>query len=95
LSAGGNDCFNLTTMTPPCPATVYGYNVRKLDLILRSIERRLQIQFSMGHKFLLWPLRRNYIKPNKTHINVLRLTRHHALRKLSCTGGAAIYGFLA
>jgi hypothetical protein len=28
--------------------------VRKMNLILRSIERRPQMQFSMGRKFKLW-----------------------------------------
>ncbi len=30
------------------------YTVLKMDLILRSIQRRPQIQFSMGRKFTLW-----------------------------------------
>jgi hypothetical protein len=34
----------------------YKCTVRKKDLILRSIERRLQMQFSMAGKFPLWPL---------------------------------------
>ncbi len=60
----------------------------KMDLILRSIERRLRMQFSMARKFLLRPLRRYDIKPNerKNRINLLRLTRH-ALSKLNNTGG--------
>jgi hypothetical protein len=34
------------------------YTVRKMDLILRSIQRRPQMQFSMARKFPLNPLRR-------------------------------------
>jgi hypothetical protein len=39
------------------------YTVSQMDLILRSIEQRLQIQFSMARKFLLRPLRRYDVKP--------------------------------
>ncbi len=35
-----------------------GYTVRKMGLILRSIERKLKMQFSMDHKFMHLPLRR-------------------------------------
>jgi hypothetical protein len=46
--------------------TVYvGHTVRKKDLILRSLERRLQMQFSMARKFPLWPLRRYNVKHSK------------------------------
>ncbi len=31
-----------------------GYTVLKMDLILCSIQRRPQMQFSMGRKFTLW-----------------------------------------
>ncbi len=39
--------------------------VRKKDLILRSIERRPQMQFSMVCKFPLWRLRRYSVKYSK------------------------------
>ncbi len=39
--------------------------VRKKDLILRSIECRPQMQFSMVHKFPLWRLRRYSVKYSK------------------------------
>jgi hypothetical protein len=42
-----------------------GYTVRKKDLILRSIERRPQMQFSMVCKFPLWRLRRYSVKYSK------------------------------
>ncbi len=41
--------------------------VRKKDLILRSIERRPQMQFSMLRKFPLWQLRRYSVKYSKVH----------------------------
>ncbi len=54
---------------------------RKIDLILRSVERRVQMQFSITRKFLLRAgLAINYINI------ILRLTRH-SLRKLKSTGG--------
>ena len=34
------------------------YTVRKMDLILRCIQRRLQMQLSMARKFTLQPYRR-------------------------------------
>ena len=40
-----------------------GYTVRKMGLILRSLERRSQMQFSMAHKWMLQPLRRYDVKP--------------------------------
>ena len=39
--------------------------VRKKDIILRSIERRPQMQFSMVRKFPLWRLRRYSVKFSK------------------------------
>jgi hypothetical protein len=42
------------------------YTVRKMGLILRSIERMLKMQFSMAHKFTLQPLRRYDVKPPKS-----------------------------
>ncbi len=36
-----------------------------MGLILRSIERMLKMQFSMGRKFTLQPLRRYDVKPPK------------------------------
>ncbi len=53
----------LTPHPPLRPASVY--TVRKKDLILRSIERRPQMQFSMVRKFPLWRLRRYSIKYSK------------------------------
>jgi hypothetical protein len=41
------------------------HTVRKKDLILRSIERRPQMQFSMVRKFPLWRLRRYSVKYSK------------------------------
>jgi hypothetical protein len=40
------------------------YTVRKMDLILRSIERMLKMQFSMARNFTLQPLRS---LPKKRH----------------------------
>jgi hypothetical protein len=34
------------------------YTVRKMDLLLRCIQRRLQMQLSMARKFTLQPYRR-------------------------------------
>jgi hypothetical protein len=39
------------------------YIVRKMDLILRSIERMLKTQLSMARNFTLQPLRRHDVKP--------------------------------
>jgi hypothetical protein len=39
------------------------YTVRKMGLILRSIERMLKMQFSMARKFTLQPLHRYGVKP--------------------------------
>ncbi len=41
------------------------YTVRKMGLILRSIERMLKMQFSMARSFTLQPLRRYDVKPPK------------------------------
>ncbi len=41
------------------------YTVRKMGLILRSIERMLKMQFSMARRFTLQPLRRYDVKPPK------------------------------
>ena len=38
------------------------YTVRKMDPILRSIQRMLQTQLSMVRKFTLWQLRRYSVK---------------------------------
>jgi hypothetical protein len=64
------------------------HTVRKMGLMLRSIERMLKMQFSMTPKFMLEPLRRYDVKPpkkNRTSV-IFRLTCH-AMRKHS-TGGA-------
>ncbi len=63
--------------------------VRKKDLILHSIERRPQMQFSMARKFPLWRLRRYSVKhfkmrnftfdalwPRKTKGNRLGANQH-------------------
>jgi hypothetical protein len=42
---------------------VVRYTVRKMGLILHSIEGMLKMQFSMARKFTLQPLRRYDIKP--------------------------------
>jgi hypothetical protein len=42
-----------------------GYTVRKIDLILRPIERRPQMQFSMASRFKLQLLRRYSVKFSK------------------------------
>ncbi len=41
------------------------HTVRKKDLILRSIERRPQMQFSIARKFPLWRLRRYSVMHSK------------------------------
>ncbi len=43
------------------------YTVRKNDIILRSIERMLQMQLYMVCKFPLWRLRRYSVKFSKVH----------------------------
>jgi hypothetical protein len=42
--------------------TAQACTVRKMDLILRSIERRPQMQFSMARRFMLQLLRRYSVK---------------------------------
>ncbi len=61
-----------------------GYTVRKKNLILRSIERRPQMQFSMARKFPLQRLRRYSVKHSKKlnfTLDVLwpRKTKEHRL----------------
>jgi hypothetical protein len=51
--------FNL----PPPPAFGLRYIVRKMGLILRSIEWMLKIQFSMARNFTRQPLHRYDVKP--------------------------------
>jgi hypothetical protein len=52
----------LLTTYRPCPAIKEGarkrYTVRKMDPILRSIQRMLQTQLSMARKFTVQPYRR-------------------------------------
>ncbi len=43
----------LSVFPPPLRFLFEVYSVRKMDLVLRSIERSLQMQFSMAPKFLL------------------------------------------
>jgi hypothetical protein len=45
--------------------SILDHTVRKKDLILRSIERRPQMQFSIFCKFPLWRLRRYSVKNSK------------------------------
>jgi hypothetical protein len=75
----------------PCNCTYYLlyrgclYTVRKKALILRSIERRPQMQFSMARKFPLWPLRRYDVK----HSNLRKFTFvRHGRRKPKNTAWA-------
>ncbi len=58
--------------------------VRKMDLILRPIERRPQMQFSMARRFKLQLLRRYSVKFSKMHNFTLETLR---LDKLKSTGG--------
>ena len=60
------------------------YTVRKMDLILRSIERMLQTQLSMARRFKLQVLRRYNVKFSKMHNFTLDTQR---LDKLKSTGG--------
>ncbi len=60
------------------------YTVRKMDLILRSIERMLQTQLSMACRFKLQVLRRYNIKFSKMRNFMLETLR---LDKLKSTGG--------
>jgi hypothetical protein len=43
------------------------HTVRKMGLILHSMERMPKMQFSMARKFMLQPLRRYDVKPKKPH----------------------------
>jgi hypothetical protein len=61
-----------------------GYTVRKMDLILRSIERMLQTQLSMARRFKLQVLRRYNVKFSKMRNFTLETLR---LDKLKSTGG--------
>jgi hypothetical protein len=47
------------------PNSLIDYNVRKMDLILRSIGRRLQMQLSMARRLRLQLLRRYSVKFSK------------------------------
>jgi hypothetical protein len=60
------------------------YTVRKMDLILRPIERRPQMQFSMARRFKLQLLRRYSVKFSKMRNFTLETLR---LDKLKSTGG--------
>ncbi len=60
------------------------YTVRKMDLILRSIERMLQTQLSMARRFKLPVLRRYNVKFSKMRYFTLETLR---LDKLKRTGG--------
>jgi hypothetical protein len=51
--------------TPGNMIAFFAYTVRKMNLILRSLERRPQMQFSMARKFKLRQLRRYGVKPSK------------------------------
>ncbi len=79
-------CDNLqTVMIGPSWLPTSPYTVRKMDLILRSMERIPKIQFSMPCKFIFQPLHRYNIK----HTKMLNFT-HDApwVSKLKNTGGA-------
>ncbi len=60
------------------------HTVRKMDLILRSIERMLQTQLSMARRFKLHVLRRYNVKFYKMRNFTLETLR---LDKLKSTGG--------
>jgi hypothetical protein len=63
---------------------MFAYTVRKMDLILRSIERMLQTQLSMARRFKLQVLRRYSVKFSKLRNFTLEMLR---LDKLKSTGG--------
>jgi hypothetical protein len=42
--------------------SIEDHTVRKMDLLLRCIQRRLQMQLSMARKFTLQPYRRLSVK---------------------------------
>ncbi len=46
----------------PCEYSLSSLTVRKMDLILRSIERMLQMQLSMARRFKIQVLRRYNVK---------------------------------
>ncbi len=50
--------FNSPPSSPSLCDKYTVYTVRKMGLILRSIERMLKMQFSMARNFMLQPLRR-------------------------------------
>ncbi len=52
----------LTDFAAFCLTDFIDYTVRKMDLILHSIQRRPQMQFSMGRRFMLQLLRRYSVK---------------------------------
>jgi hypothetical protein len=64
--------------TPP-----FTHTVRKIDLILRPLERRPQMQFSMARKFKLQLLRRYSVKISKMRNFTLGMP---GLGKLKNTG---------
>jgi len=57
LSCKTQSCSDWASKTEVIVSTVLRYTVRTIDLILRPIERTLQMQFSMARKFPLQPLR--------------------------------------
>jgi hypothetical protein len=59
------DCCIELSYRPACLCS--HYTVRKMDLILRSIERMLQTQLSMARRFKLQVLRRYDVKFYKMH----------------------------
>jgi hypothetical protein len=61
----GLHCLWVPTNAVESEADSFTYTVRKMGLILRSIERMLKMQFSMARKFTLQPLRRYDVKPPK------------------------------
>jgi hypothetical protein len=59
IACGGGGRF---ASTHPCPTYNQMHTVCKMDLILRPIERRPQMQFSMARRFKLQLLRRYSVK---------------------------------
>jgi hypothetical protein len=74
----------LTPFILPSFSLTLAYTVRKMDLILRSIERMLQTQLSMARRFKLQVLRRYNVKFSKLRKFTLEMLR---LDKLKSTGG--------
>jgi hypothetical protein len=71
-SKGSSQSKRMTEIARICSSGFTGcsrkqYTVRKTDLILRSIERRPQMQFSMARRFMLQLLRRYSVKFCKMH----------------------------